>query len=121
MSQCIVWTGKYFANGYGRVGYKLAHRIAYEQAVGDIPKGLYIDHLCRNRGCVNPNHLEPVTLVENVMRGVSPHALNAKKTHCSKGHEFTFSNTYQRKDRTARECRICRYGAVKKHLIKKEG
>lgn len=116
MSQCIQWQGKYFANGYGRIGYKMAHRIAYTEQVGEIPEGLQIDHLCRNRGCVNVEHLEPVTIAVNVMRGVSPHALNARKTHCLNGHEFTEENTYRRKDKNTRDCRTCRNAAVKKSL-----
>jgi len=84
---------------------RLAHRAVYEALVGPIPKGLSLDHLCRNRACVNPEHLEPVSLVENVMRGVSPHAVNARKTHCAHGHAFTAENTYM--VRGERVCRAC--------------
>lgn len=121
MSQCVEWQGKYFSNGYGRVGYKMAHRIVYEEQVGEIPDGLQLDHLCRNRGCVNIEHLEPVTIKVNVMRGVSPHAINARKTHCTNGHEFTEQNIYQRPDRIARGCRTCRAQAVKRHQARKRG
>lgn len=84
----------------------MVHRIAYELAVGPIPVGLVIDHLCRNHSCINPEHLEPVTNVENVMRGESAWARNARKTHCKRGHEFTDENTIRRNG--TRSCRQCR-------------
>lgn len=78
--------------GYGRWsqrrGTKMAHRRIYELLRGPIPKGLTIDHLCRNRACCNPDHLEPVTFLENVMRGHGPAAQNARKTHCPQGHPY---------------------------------
>lgn len=76
--------------GYGTLrvgrGAVYAHRLSYETFIGPIPAGLHIDHLCRNRLCVNPRHLEPVTQQVNVLRGVGPAALNAKKTVCKRGH-----------------------------------
>lgn len=116
-SDCWVWAGEITLAGYGRIrrsrgrrkpGESMyAHRLAYEMFVGPIPEGLVIDHLCRNRACVNPAHLEPVTHVENVMRGVGVAAVNARKTHCKNGHEFTPENTYVRPggDRLCRTCR----------------
>ena len=99
---CWLWTGTrttYKREGYGRFngpdGLVLAHRFAYELLVGPIPEGLQIDHLCRVRLCVNPAHLEPVTHTENVLRGTGPTAINARKTHCNLGHEFTPENTGQ--------------------------
>jgi hypothetical protein len=83
------------------------HRLTYEALVGPIPGGLQIDHLCRNRGCCNPAHLEPVTPRENSLRGVGPTAENATKTHCDQGHEFTPENTARRTDGT-RRCIACR-------------
>jgi hypothetical protein len=84
----------------------LAHRIMYQWLVGPIPDGLVIDHLCRNRWCVTPAHMEPVTTRENVLRGEGHAAVNAAKTHCIHGHEFTPENTYRWKGsrRTCREC-----------------
>lgn len=97
-------------NGYGRFWSKgrtlLAHRFAYELFIGPVPEGLQLDHLCRNRLCVAPAHLEPVTIGENVLRGVGITARNASKTHCPRGHEFTPENTYTT-TQGKRQCRTC--------------
>ena len=87
-----------------------AHRVAYELYVGKIPKGMTLDHLCRNRQCVNPAHLEPVTSVENTLRGEGLSATNRRKTMCKRGHAFTPENTYTCKKgprRGHRQCRQC--------------
>lgn len=106
---CRVWTGYRTPDGYGRMtvngATQGAHRVAYELFVGAIPKGLVIDHLCRNRACVNPLHLEVVTNRENILRGEGHAAQNARKTHCIRGHDLTDpKNTYTW---GTRECRLC--------------
>lgn len=92
---CWRWKGK-TRNGYG-VAYigtpdRFAHRIAYALCVGPVPAGLDLDHLCRNRSCVNPSHLEPVTRQVNLLRGAGVNAKNAAKPHCPKGHALTPDN-----------------------------
>ena len=83
---------------------QMAHRLAYEVLIGPIPKGLELDHLCRNRACYNPWHLEPVTHKENVRRGTSH---NGGKTHCPAGHEYNEENTHVG-SAGRRECRVCK-------------
>lgn len=110
---CWEWIGAMSGNGYGsiRIDHKArnAHRVSYELVVGLIPEGLTLDHLCRNRACVNPEHLEPVTIGVNTLRGESVSAINARKTHCVNGHEFTLENTYIRRQKGGygRMCREC--------------
>lgn len=93
--ECWIWTGGKSGNGYAQIRIKyrkvMVHRYAFETLVGPIPHGLQLDHLCRNRVCVNPAHLEPVTARENTMRSFSFSALNARKTHCPLGHAFDAS------------------------------
>lgn len=96
---CWVWTGWLTQAGYAMInaggtnGKALrAHRVSYEAHVGPIPDGLVLDHLCRNRACLNPAHLEPVTASENVMRGEGPPARNARRTHCAHGHPLSGEN-----------------------------
>lgn len=105
---CWLWRG-YLVSGYGQFNADnkafMAHRYAYEMLVGPIPPGLQLDHLCRVRNCVNPAHLEPVTVRENVLRGVGITAQFARATHCINGHEFTPENTgSQGKGRYCRTC-----------------
>jgi len=96
-SDCWLWAASINNNGYGEFWagdkYVKAHRWAYEYLIGPIPAGLTIDHLCRNRACVNPAHLEPVTLRINLLRGNTFQARNAAKTHCESGHSFDLFNT----------------------------
>lgn len=106
---CWNWTGGLTFYGYGRFNIDNTrwpvHRLAYELLVGPIPDGLVLDHLCRNRRCVNPEHLEPVTGRENTLRGVGPSAESARATHCPAGHEFTPENTKRLpKQRRCRQC-----------------
>jgi hypothetical protein len=108
---CWEWMACKDKDGYGIVaenGYHMrrAARVVYELWRSPIPEGLQIDHLCRNRGCVNPWHLEPVTQRENMLRGDTFAARHAAKTHCPRGHEYTLENTYRSK-RGQRECRHC--------------
>lgn len=123
VGDCLEWQGSKYQNGYGKIGRVgiMAHRIAYELIKGEIPTDMCLDHLCKNRLCVNPDHLEIVSLVENVMRGNSQHAKNARKTHCKHGHEFTTENTYIHPTRGSRLCRECRKVNHKKYIEKKEG
>lgn len=117
-ADCWEWSAGRDRHGYGRfylAGRELlAHRWAYEDMVGEIPAELVIDHLCRNRGCVNPFHLEPVTPLENTRRSAP-----AQKRFCSHGHEFTPENTY-RKPSGQRQCKECRRAAVRRHRARAE-
>jgi hypothetical protein len=116
-SGCWEWQGATNGFGYGRIGVggraggmEYTHRVAWESLVGPIPEGFTIDHLCRNRLCLNPDHLEPVTQGENIRRAVprGEAHYNSAKTHCPKGHEYTPSNLIHRSDgRPTRECREC--------------
>ena len=120
LGPCWVWLGEQLKNGYGRVRrYSrnaegqtnfTAHRVAYELAIGPIPKGLEPDHLCRVRNCANPAHLELVTHKINCLRGVSFAAQHARQTHCVNGHEFTPENTARvtnPKRDAWRKCKTC--------------
>lgn len=109
--QCWIWKGGYNSNGYPRYSPKsgmgtIPYRIAWTYLKDDIPNGFHLDHLCRNPGCVNPNHLEPVTSRVNALRSNNPLAQNARKTHCNRGHPFTDENTIRDKE-NHRHCRIC--------------
>jgi hypothetical protein len=114
-SGCWLFDGGRYPDGYGRMTVdgkgRAAHIVYYERFVGPVPAGLVLDHVrargCVHRHCVNPAHLEPVTIGENVMRGDTIPAANAAKTHCKHGHEFTPENT-QITTKGARRCRACR-------------
>ena len=102
---CWLWTGAKTIKGYGIVSRKgrlaKVHRVAYALIKGEIPEGLVIDHLCRVRLCVNPDHLEAVTTQENTKR-----SLKSTKTHCIRGHKLIGNNLITRKD-GSRRCRAC--------------
>jgi hypothetical protein len=104
-ADCWIWTGFRDRDGYGRFSAAGAHRVTYEMLIGPIPDGLTLDHLCRDRACVNPWHLEPVTSVENFLRAA------AIRTKCSKGHEISEDNTRMsrlgRRGEPVRTCRTC--------------
>lgn len=112
-NDCWVWTGNKtrLVNGYGRVRVRmrqiLAHRYFYELWCGPVQEGYELDHLCRNRLCVNPLHLEPVTKQVNVRRGLSIAGDNFRKATCVNGHPLTDDNLLQRKD-SYRACKECK-------------
>ena len=95
VGDCWQWQG-YLTHGYGHLSIGPrgeavqvpAHRFSYELFVGPIPDNLEIDHLCRNRGCVNPEHLEPVTRKDNILRGRGLSAQNARRVTCPRGHGY---------------------------------
>jgi hypothetical protein len=104
--QCWLWTGPLDRDGYGTFFFRRlprrAHRVAWFMVNGDLKEGMYINHTCRNRHCVNPQHLNLVTASENAMRdSASIPYLNSQKTHCPKGHD------YDRKYGKQRYCSIC--------------
>ena len=119
---CWEWTASITPKGYGQFyfdgGMRQAHRVAYTLLRGPIPVGLQIDHLCRNRKCVNPDHLEPVTPKVNTARGIT-NDWQREKTHCPQGHAYDEQNTY--KWRGQRSCRTCRNDAARRHTELKSG
>lgn len=106
---CWIWTAFRDRGGYGKFGWNgrvgLAHRFAYEEFISPIPDGLTIDHLCRNPACVNPDHLEPVTMAENIHRGMSPHMVIHHAQRCVRGHDYATHSRYRNGKRIC--CRTC--------------
>jgi len=113
--ECWPWPGAKNAKGYGIRPFKVngrqtsttAHRVVWERVVGPIAVGLQLDHLCRNRECCNPSHLEPVTPLENSLRGDTVMAHNTRKTACSNGHALEGDNLHLSPEGW-RVCRTCK-------------
>lgn len=125
-SGCWEWTGKIADNGYGHTSINgqshLAHRAFYTSFKGEIGEGLTIDHLCRNRKCVNPDHLEAVSHRENNLRGPqNPASINHAKTHCVHGHELSGANLHIRRrgSNVSRVCKRCRAEATARYNARK--
>lgn len=122
---CWEWTASRTPGGYGfvRIATRphMAHRAAYEFLIGPIPEGLVIDHLCRNKGCVNPDRLEVVTQRENVRRGragAESAARGRASTHCTNGHERTEQNSYPL-PAGGLSCKTCRRDATRRYRIRR--
>ena len=123
---CWNWKGGQNHNGYGLFQLNgklwLAHRVSYEWSKGPIPEGLEIDHICRNPSCINPNHLEAVTHLENIRRGETGKKTgekNRQKTHCPQGHLYNEENTYIRTN-GGRNCRECHRAGQRLHRLKRK-
>jgi hypothetical protein len=126
---CLIWTAALGRDGYARVRviastrvYKNVpvHRVVYEYVVGPIPEGMQIDHLCRNRACCRPEHLEPVTIRENLLRGETHAAANAAKTHCANGHPFSGENLSIQVGRYQRVCKACKRAEARRRYWAKQ-
>jgi len=113
---CWNWLAFKNHDGYGSFRYNgrmmLAYHFPYELIKGKIPQELELDHLCRNRACVNPDHLQAVSKSQNQRRGFGITGINARKTHCKNGHEFSKENTYIKLN-NGRVCKICSNNAHK--------
>jgi len=108
-NDCWVWSGAKSSAGYGNIRvnkvWRHTHQFSFEFHKGPVPVGMEIDHLCRNRACCNPSHLEAVTRAENLRRA---RLHRVPSTHCARGHEMTEENTMREGPNGARRCRICR-------------
>lgn len=117
---CWLWGGSLCSGGYGTFGgperTESAHIYSYVRHRGPVPSGTELDHKCRTKACVNPDHMEAVTHRENVMRGKSPFATKAAATHCKSGHELSGHNLIRRKGGN-RGCRVCGLVAAEKWQI----
>ena len=119
-SGCWLWMGAQAHGGYGKIKWNrktwLAHRLVYIHQVGSIPAGLTLDHLCRIRTCVNPKHMEPVSLRTNLLRGDTLAAKFARITHCINGHSLQDALSYGRYHRLCRVCKNANQTAYVKRL-----
>ncbi len=119
---CVNFIGSRDRKGYGRLvahgKVRFAHRVAYETARGPIPRGLVIDHLCRNHSCINPDHMEPVTIAENALRGEAPNVVAWRAGTCRKGHPLAGANLYM-DTRGRRVCRRCNADAARRYQKRK--
>lgn len=130
-SGCWLWQGSFNDDGYGvftvymppssavRKRKRVAHRLMYELVIGEVDSALTLDHLCRVRAYVNPEHLEPVTRVENILRGIGPTAVNARKDECVHGHALTEDNIYRSRS-GSRHCRECALRRAREHKARKK-
>jgi len=128
---CWLYGGFLDRDGYGNVSIPLAtarrgwstgraHRVVYEYFRGTIPDGMTLDHICGVRNCVNPDHLQPCTAGENVMRGNSLQAQYATRTHCKNGHPFSGSNLFTKRDGQGRGCLACQAAGQARYRAKKK-
>jgi len=118
---CWIWNNKPDSQGYGRHSGKYAHRVMWEAFNSPIPKHLQIDHICNVRNCVNPSHLQLLTSQGNILRSnTAPAAINARKTHCPKGHSYADAYVdYRGPNRHPhRQCRHCRSAAAKAKRVR---
>lgn len=109
-SGCWIYSGSVNNSGYGSISGRAAHRYFYETLVAAIPAGMQVDHLCRVRLCVNPEHMEIVTQQENLRRGNGAFQINARKTHCPQNHPYSGDNLrieIDARGRPHRKCRAC--------------
>jgi len=113
-SGCWEWNGAHIPSGYGSVRYngknRVVHKLMYELRIGKVPNGLQLDHLCRNRGCCNPAHLEPVSQRVNLIRGDGFSGKNARKDRCPNGHEYDLVNKHGWRD-----CSVCKRAKRRRH------
>ncbi len=122
-TECWLWIGSLNQDGYARFWFNgkiiMGHRYIYEITFGAIPTNLTIDHLCRMRHCINPDHLEAVTHKENILRGIGCTAIASRVTHCPHGHPYNQENT-RINHKGARECKIC-YKVWRRRIRKYKG